>query len=397
MDDGSVFASALLDDRQRRLSEMEGETVRVLLVDDDEDDFVMARDLLAEITSGARYDLEWIAAYEEAVERMKQCVHDVCLLDYQLGRRTGLELMREAQEGGCNLPIILLTGQGDREVDVEAMKAGAMDYLVKGEVDPNLLERSIRYAIERKRVDQLKDRLIAFASHELRTPITAVRGYAETLLLQEGDGLGGVQVELLGYIIQAADHLTRLIDGFLDVSRIDAGRPIELVKEEFDVAGMVEEAVEIVRMAGRRSDFAVEYDEGVSTLCGDRYKLLLVLINLLSNADKYSPAHSVVHVRVTTPNNAVRFAVTDEGPGIPKAVLKDLFTPFYRVSDPQQREARGTGLGLCLCKYLVEAHGGTIRVDSEPGRGTTASFTVPREDCGGAASRGERPDTDLDG
>ncbi len=376
---------------------MEGETVRVLLVDDDEDDFVTTRDLLAEIKSGGRFDLEWIAAYEDALARMKQCVHDVCLLDYRLGPRTGLELMREAQEGGCSLPIILLTGQGDREVDVEAMKAGAMDYLVKGEVEPNLLERSIRYAIERKRVDQLKDRLIAFASHELRTPITAVRGYAETLLLQEGDGLGGMQVELLGYIIQAADHLTRLIDGFLDVSRIDAGRPIELVKEEFDVAGMVEEAVEIVRMAARRPDFAVEYDEGVSTLCGDRYKLLLVLINLLSNADKYSPARGIVRVRVTAAGSGVCFAVIDEGPGIPKAVLKDLFTPFYRVSDPQQREARGTGLGLCLCKYLVEAHGGTIRVDSEPGRGTTAWFTVPREDCGGDASRGERPDTDLDG
>ncbi len=376
---------------------MEGETVRVLLVDDDEDDFVMARDLLAEIKSAARFDLEWIATYDEALERMRQCVHDVCLLDYRLGERTGLELLREALEGGCNLPVILLTGHGDREVDVEAMKAGAMDYLVKGQADPALLERSIRYAIERKRVDQLKDRLIAFASHELRTPITAVKGYAETLLLQESDGLGGIGVELLGYIIQAADHLTRLIDGFLDVSRIDAGRPIELVKEEFDVAGMVEEAVEIARMAARRSEFVVEYAEGPTTLCGDRYKLLLVLINLLSNADKYSPEEGTVQVRVTAEDDQVRFAVIDEGPGIPKAVLKDLFTPFYRVSDPQQREARGTGLGLCLCKYLVEAHGGTIRIDSEPGEGTTASFTVPREGCEGEAGNGGRPHTDPAG
>lgn len=372
---------------------MQGDTVRVLLVDDDEDDFVMTRDLLAEIKGGVRFDLEWIPTYSEALARMKQCVHDVCLLDYRLGERTGLELMREALEGGCNLPVILLTGQGDREVDVEAMKAGAMDFLVKGRTDPPLLERSIRYAIERKRVDQLKDRLIAFASHELRTPITAVKGYAETLLLQESDELGGGAVELLGYIIQASDHLTRLIDGFLDVSRIDAGRPIELVKEEFDVAGMVDEAVEIARMAARRSEFAVDYTEGLTTLCGDRYKLLLVLINLLSNADKYSVERGTVQVRVSAESDSVRFSVIDDGPGIPRAVLKDLFTPFYRVSDPQQREARGTGLGLCLCKYLVEAHGGTIRVDSAPGEGTTASFTVPREGCVGEEPDGERPHT----
>jgi len=356
---------------------MQQSMVRVLLVDDDEDDYVMTKDLLSEIGGASRFDLEWVATYDEALRRMKEGRHDVCLLDYRLGGKTGLDLLREALESGYAAPMILLTGQGDREVDVEAMRAGATDYLVKGQVDAPLLERAIRYAIERNRVDQLKDRLIAFASHELRTPITAVKGYAETLLLQDWNELGESAVELLGYIIQAADHLTRLIDGFLDVSRIDAGRPVELVTEEFDIRGMVDEAIEIARMAAYHCEFAAHYAEGVTTLHGDRYKLLLVLINLLSNADKYSPHGGIVHAHVTAEEGRVHFAVSDQGPGIPKEALKDLFTPFYRVREAEHREARGTGLGLCLCKHLVEAHGGTIWIDSQLGEGTTVHFTVP--------------------
>ena len=356
---------------------MDSHPLRVLLVDDDEDDYVLTRGLLAAIEGGAGHVLDWVSTYEEGLEAIGQRAHDVYLLDYRLGERTGLELLREAVAAGCRSPLILMTGQGDREVDVEAMRAGATDYLVKGSVDAPLLERSLRYAVERNKVDQLKDSLLAFASHELRTPLTAVRGYAETLLLQDGEELGGLTVELLGCIIQASDHLTRLIDGFLDISRVDAGRPIELVREDFDLRGMVEEAIEIQRMAARRCDFAAQYGPGVGTARGDRYKLMLVLINLLSNADKYSPDGGVVLVEVDAEDEATRFTVTDHGTGMPAEALEHVFTPFYRLLEPRHREVRGTGLGLCLCRHLVEAHGGRIWITSEVGRGTRVQFTVP--------------------
>jgi len=356
---------------------MDDRPVRVLLVDDDEDDYLLTRDLLAAIAGGPGYALDWVCTYEEGLETIAQRAHEIYLLDYRLGERTGLDLLREAVAGGCRDPLILLTGQGDREVDVEAMKAGATDYLVKGRVDALLLERSIRYAIERSKVDQLKDSLLAFASHELRTPLTAVRGYAETLLLQDAEELGRLTIELLGCIIQASDHLTRLIDGFLDLSRVDAGRPIELVQQEFDVRGMVEEAVEIQRLAARRCAFEAQYGPGTGTLRGDRYKLMLVLTNLLSNADKYSPGGGTVQVEVAREGDQVRFAVTDHGTGMPPEALEQVFVPFYRLLEPRHREVRGTGLGLCLCKHLVEAHGGRIWIESELGRGSRVQFTVP--------------------
>ncbi len=128
-------------------------TVRVLLVDDDEDDYILTRDWFSEI-EGTKFELEWVTSYDVAVEAIACNQHDVYLLDYRLGERTGLELLQEAIANGCKAPIILLTGQGDREVDLEAMKAGAADYLDKSQLGALLLERSLRYAIERKQAEQ---------------------------------------------------------------------------------------------------------------------------------------------------------------------------------------------------------------------------------------------------
>ncbi|MFQ5809040.1 MAG: histidine kinase dimerization/phospho-acceptor domain-containing protein, partial [Armatimonadota bacterium] len=221
---------------------MESVRIKVLLVDDDEDDYIMTRDLLDEAGGGGAFALDWVTTYEEGLQAIGRREHDVYLLDYRLGARDGLELLREAIESGCKAPMILVTGQGDREVDLEAMKAGAADYLVKSDVDAPLLERSIRYAIERNRMDQLKDDLIAFVSHELRTPLAAVKGYAQTLLSEDAGDTRELAEELLGNIVDSAEQLTRRIDAFLDVSKIDAGHGIDLVRQDFDVASMVDEA-----------------------------------------------------------------------------------------------------------------------------------------------------------
>ncbi len=129
------------------------EQVRVLLVDDDEDDYVLARDWLEE-AQGTLFDLEWVASYDAAIAAIASHQHDVYLLDYRLGARDGLELLRTAIAKGCSAPIILLTGQGDQAIDIEAMKAGAADYLEKSQLSAPLLERSIRYALERQRSQQ---------------------------------------------------------------------------------------------------------------------------------------------------------------------------------------------------------------------------------------------------
>lgn len=131
--------------------------MRVLLVEDDEEDFLIARDLFEEIQHH-RYELDWIEFYDEALAEIERQRHDIYLLDYHLGARDGLELLVEAISRGCRRPMIMLTGQGGRKVDLDAMRAGAYDYLVKGQITPQVLERSIRYAIEHaKSTDALRE------------------------------------------------------------------------------------------------------------------------------------------------------------------------------------------------------------------------------------------------
>jgi len=156
---------------------MDEQLIRVFLVDDGEDDYVLTRDMLAEAV-GAPFELEWVDTYEAGLEAMEQAGHDVYLVDYFLGERDGLELLRAAIASGCRAPIIMLTGRGDHEVDVAAMQAGAADYVDKGELSAPLLERSIRYAIERVRAEE---QLAYMATHDALTGLPNRRLFNDRL------------------------------------------------------------------------------------------------------------------------------------------------------------------------------------------------------------------------
>jgi two-component system, cell cycle sensor histidine kinase and response regulator CckA len=132
---------------------MEVPPIKVLLVDDDEDDYIITRDLIGGIRDRG-YELDWVSSYEEGSAAIRRAAHDLFLCDYRLGGRTGLELLREAQQSHCCAPLILLTGQGDRAIDEQAMKAGAADYLVKGQITSDTLERAMRYAIQKRRAEE---------------------------------------------------------------------------------------------------------------------------------------------------------------------------------------------------------------------------------------------------
>lgn len=166
--------------------------LRVLLVEDDEDDYLCTRDLLWDMGE-ERFVLDWVMKFEDAVEAMARHEHDVYLVDYRLGDHDGLELLNEASRNGA--PVILLTGLDDRAVDLLAMQAGAVDYLVKGQIDATLLDRSIRYAIERKQMekelrcqaealldaDHQKDEFMAMLAHELLNPLAPIHNAVQLI------------------------------------------------------------------------------------------------------------------------------------------------------------------------------------------------------------------------
>ena len=201
-----------------------GECPRILLIDDDEDDYLLTRELLGEIF-GSRLRLDWERNWDAALAAIREGRHDVCLVDYRLGERTGLELVREAVERGCSTPFIVLTGQGSREIDLEAMRAGARDYLVKGEITAPLLDRSIRYSIERHRAERRLaeiaqlDQLTGLPNRYLfqdfltRSLARAARfGHCVALLLVDLDRFKPVN-DIYGH--NAGDRLLQLIAGRL--------------------------------------------------------------------------------------------------------------------------------------------------------------------------------------
>src|SRR4051794_21392911 len=367
--------------------------VRVLLIEDDEDDYVFTRDLLAEIGDD-RFELEWAPTYERGLLRVLEDRFDVCLLDFRLGARTGLELLREARMGNSGAPIILMTGQGDQEIDLEAMRSGAADYLVKGEIDAAGLERSIRYAVQHRRMEEervrlvreqearhlaeeanrAKDEFIAMVSHELRNPLNAMLGWVT--LLNSGKLDTEAQGRALTIIERNARAQAQLIDDLLDIARVVSGN-LRLDLHTVDLAQVVEKALDAMYPAAQAKSVAVaaDLDRPLEMAAGDPDRLHQVVANLLSNAVKFTPGGGTIEVSLKRDGEEARITVRDSGDGISAAFLPHVFERFRQGEEGPGRRQGGLGLGLAIARHIVEGHGGTIRVDS-PGEGQGATFTV---------------------
>src|SRR5580658_5651910 len=373
---------------------MDTRELRILIADDDEDDYILTRDLLQRI-GRQRFRLDWTPSYEAALQAIELNQHDVYLFDYHLGQSDGLELMREALARGCKAPIILLTGNDDWETDVEAMKAGAADYLVKGQLDARLLERSIRYAIERKRAQEelleyahdierknrdlaqavqvsqeatkLKSQFLANVSHEIRTPMNGVLGMTEMLLDTD---LTEEQRDYAETAFRSGEALLEIIDSILDLSKIEAGK-LQLESVDFSPAEVLQEVLKLVsgRARGKGLTLSADISEPAHReLRGDPARLRQVLLNLVANAIKFTERGEVL-VRVTVADaseHGVRllFEVEDTGIGLAPDAMARLFQPFVQADGSITRKYGGTGLGLAISKQLIEMMGGQVGVES---------------------------------
>ena len=222
-----------------------------------------------------------------------------------------------------------------------------------------------------------KSEFLANMSHELRTPLNAVIGFSEVLLQRMFGELNDKQDEYLKDIYASGQHLLSLINDILDLSKIEAGR-MELAPVPFHLPGALDNAVTLVRERAGRHGIALELDvdPALGEVVGDERKVKQVVLNLLSNAVKFTPEGGRIGLKAARRDTAVEISVTDTGIGIALEDQATIFEEFRQVgSDEQKRE--GTGLGLALARKFVELHGGRIWVESEPGRGSTFTFTLP--------------------
>ena len=374
---------------------MADRVVRVLLVDDDQDDYVITRDLLSDI-EGWTFDIEWAATFDEALKKISECAYDVHLFDYRLGKHNGLDLLRAAIANGCTAPIILMTGQGDRAVDLEAMAAGAADYLNKEQVDTHSLERCIRYAIERaQHLDALRaseERLRVYAAqledtnreldayghtiaHDLNTPLSAVIGYSDLLITEFGDKIPQEAIDWIAQIQKYGQKMSDMIYQILWLAKMrnaaEAAVPVEVLP-------VIESTLQRFHEPLRAANIQVSIPAAVPPVMGHAAWIEEVLANLIGNAIKYMGADNPnphIWIHGEADGEMVRLAVQDNGLGIPPDQQERLFEMFTRV---HYNEAGGFGLGLSIVQRIVSKLNGQVGVTSTPGEGSTFWFTLPK-------------------
>ena len=230
---------------------------------------------------------------------------------------------------------------------------------------------------ELRRLERVRQDFVANVSHEFKTPLTAIQGFAETLLAGALDDPKNNR-RFLGIIREHADRLARLTDDLLKLARIEAGK-LELDFYPVGVTELVERCAETALLKASRKQIAlqIEIPAGLTAVRGDAGLLGEVLQNLLDNAIQYTPEGGRICVTAMLLGREAVISVSDTGIGIPLADQERIFERFYRVDAARSREAGGTGLGLSIARHIVEAHGGRIKVDSEVGVGSTFSFSIP--------------------
>ena len=417
---------------------MTEEQFSILLVDDDEvDRLTVKRALrkagvsaeLAEAENGAEalawlksnfvsFSPRWSNASQNSAIPSRL---DLILLDYRLPDIDGLQLIADIKTLNLNLPLIVLTGQGDEKIAVEIMKAGAADYLAKSAIEPNSLARSIGNAIRIHQAEQavelankrlratnellilknqelenqqqqikrqnaqlqkayrLKSEFLATMSHELRTPMNAIMGFSQLLLRQYPDPLSSQQHNLIQRIFNNSKSLLDMINEMLDFSKIEAGK-LKPTPQRLDIANLIDLTVEELRSLAvpKQLELTTHINLEDPILFQDYNFIKRILINLLSNAIKFTEAGEI-QVNVWEKKDKIAIAVSDTGVGIAAENFDKIFEAFRQADQSFTRHHSGTGLGLAITQSLVKMMRGEISLQSQLDRGSTFTIEIPRK------------------
>lgn len=367
-----------------------GSVTKVLLVEDDpQDAFLVTRALTR--PSEFEFAVRTVGWLEEAIGLIRREPFDIALLDLNLPDSSGPETVSKLHKAAPLLPILVLTGAETEEIAVETMRRGAQDCLLKGKSEPAVLRRVIRYSIERKgllehvirqnerlkELDRLKSEFVSVVTHELRTPMTAMK--ISLTMLENGppDLKHAENQESLQMLRRNTDRLMKLINEVLDVSRIESGR-LQVNIQDTDIVGVIHEVMSLLSplMRERQCQVCADVlDECIYAQC-DREKIIQVLVNLVSNASLHNDPGLRITVGARHQGNQIRMWVADNGKGISEEDQKRIFEPYYQARSQGEPYTKGTGLGLAIARGLVKAHHKRLALKSRPGEGTEFSFEL---------------------
>ena len=370
---------------------MKKAALHVLLVEDNSGDARLLREMFRTESPGS-FQLTHVLRLGEALVLLAKGGIDIILLDLGLPDGHGLDTVRRARAVAPEVPLIVLTGLEDEALAAEAMKEGAQDYLIKGEIENRALPRVLRYSIERQRMKsetdliraqqmQFKDEFLSHVSHELRSPLTAIHQFVSIL----HDGLAGALVSeqhrYLEIVLRNVKQLDSMINDLLDVTRVQSGKLI-MEPQYASASDAIVYVINTLQEAAKSKGISLDSDiaRGLPMVCADPTRIRQILVVLVDNAIKFTPVGGVVKVKARTcddDSKLVVLEVSDTGCGISPNLTERIFERLFQAPGPACAGRKGLGLGLYICKELVTLQGGDIWAKSVLGQGTDFSFTLP--------------------
>jgi signal transduction histidine kinase len=362
---------------------------KILLVDDDR----INLHILAGILRPHGVLVTEASSGEDALAKYAQTMPDLVLLDVMMPGINGFETCRQLKKtyGEACSPVIFITAKSEADDIVEGLEAGGVDYLPKpfrpkeaiARIKIHLQNRSL-HEQEKQLVEQLshanaaKNRLLGMAAHDLRNPLASIRALAEFLSDGTVGPLAPDQLDLVKTIHEASQSMLTLVNELLDLSVIEAGE-LKISPKATSLGELIAKSVGLANVNASKKGTTVQFADasGLPKVMIDGDKIKQVVDNLLSNAIKFSPPKAVIRVSLTAAAGRITVAVRDQGPGIPEGERGKLFKDFGKTSVKPTGGEKSTGLGLAICKKLIEAHRGTICADNEPDGGCTFKFFLP--------------------
>ncbi len=396
------------------------ETLKILVVDDDEVDRIAIRSALT--TAGVQMQLSEVGNGNDAFSVLSVTAYDCVFLDYSLPDRDALTLIQQLGSSEIKVPLVVLTGQGDEQITLQLLKAGATDYLSKSRISPETLSQVLRNVIRIYRAEmqvdlanqqlretheqlicqnqelerqqqqiqmqnfklleasRLKSLFLATISHELRTPMNAIIGFSQILLRPKFGQLTRQQADMVERILNNGKHLLMLLNEVLDFSKLEGGG-LDLKAERFNISKVINLVVSEMRSLADAKNLSllVQTDLQNPLVFNDPVRVKQILINLLSNAIKFTESGEIWVEVKELPGNRVVIVVQDTGIGIAPRDFKHIFEAFRQVDQTITRKYPGTGLGLAIIDSLVRMMGGKIFLESKLGVGSMFKIELPRQ------------------
>jgi signal transduction histidine kinase len=382
---------------------------RILVVDHEKRN----RDLLLDVfTHFGDWAVEPAENGEEALQKIGKKHFDLALIDMEMPQMNGFQLVDEMTRRKPEIVTVLMSDKATIDSALEAMRRGASDFLTKPLNLPEMMVRLNKVLEEKQRVkrlgdfigqleesvqelrklDEIKSEFVSVASHELRTPLAAIKNAVQLILTGKTGAINENQVKFLSMAERNINRLMNILNDLLSLSRIESGK-MTMNFEELDLRGLIEFIHSSFKPQtdGKSIHLRMELSPEVPAIYGDREKVEQILTNLVGNALKFTPEGGAILISAKPEDgNGSRMAISvkDTGAGIPPDQLDKIFEKFHQVEGSLQRSVGGTGLGLAITKGLVEAHQGRIFVESEVGKGSVFTFTLP-------ISRGEKRDSQF--